>query len=200
MKLSISYKMVIVSIAGVILSCVVILCVGSYMTVNLVDRTFNNEMSSMQALVKWINEQEEERLWQTINTLATNPELAETIYTDDVRKVMEFAQISLRQINADSIATANAELIRVLIVVIICSILVMLTVALVAGIIGKKISSSLQNDSDNDDHNSNLNLNAALSIKSNEMKKLANVLEDKVLSLVKNINEAEEINEAIQRR
>jgi len=200
MKLSISYKMVIVSIAGVILSCVVILCVGSYMTVNLVDRTFDNEMSSMQALVKWINEQEEERLWQTINTLAANPELAETIYTDDVRKVMEFAQISLRQINADSIATANAELIRVLIVVIICSILVMLTVALVAGIIGKKISSSLQNDSDNDDHNSNLNLNAALSIKSNEMKKLANVLEDKVLSLVKNINEAEEINEAIQRR
>jgi len=200
MKLSISYKMILVSVAGVILSCAVILCIGSYMTVNLFNRTLNNEMTSMQTLVTWINEQQEERLWQTIDTLASNPELAETIYTDEVRKVMEFAQISLRRINTDSIASANSELIRVLIVVIICSILVMFMVALVAGIVGKKISSSLQNDSDNDDNDSKKNLNAALSIKSNEMKQLAKVLEDKVLSLVKNIGETDKINEAIQRR
>jgi len=200
MKLSISYKMILVSVIGVILSSVVILCVGSYMTVNLFNRTLNNEMSSMQALVTWINEQEEERLWQTIDTLAANPELAETVYTDDVRKVMEFAQISLRQINTDSIAAANAELVKIFLTVIICSILVMFLVALIAGVVGRKISRSIQNSSDEKKHIADKNLNAALSIKSNEMKQLANILEGKVLSLVKNISETEEINEAIQRR
>jgi len=195
--------MVLISVTGVIISCAVILCVGSIMTANLFNRTLNNEINAMQSLVAWINEQEEQRLWQTIDTLAANPELAETVYNDDVRKVMEFAQISLRQINADSIATANAELIRVLIIIIICSILVMFLVALFAAIVGNRISRSIKNDygnDDNDDNDANKNLNIALSIKSNEMKQLANVLENKVLSLVNSLSETEKVNEAIQRR
>jgi len=144
MKLSISYKMVLISVTGVVLSSLIILCIGSFMILNLFNRTINNEMLSVQSLISWINEQEEERLWQTLETLSSNPELARAVYKDDVKNVMEFAQISLRQINETSINTANIELINILIIIIICTVIVLILVAVVAGLTGRQITRSLQ--------------------------------------------------------
>ena len=139
MKLSISYKMVLISVTGVVLSSLIILCIGSFMTINLFNRTLNNEMLSAQSLISWINEQEEERLWQTLDTLASNPELARAVYKDDVKNVMEFAQISLRQINEMSVNTANIELINIFIISIICTVILMILVAVAAGLTGRQL-------------------------------------------------------------
>ncbi|MCL2821244.1 MAG: hypothetical protein FWD38_10565 [Oscillospiraceae bacterium] len=140
MKLSVSYKIVFISVLGVILSSAIILFINTSMTINLLNRTINDEMSAVQSLLSWIHEQEEERLWHTINTLNSKPEFMEAVYADDVKKIMDFAQMSLRQINSNTIAAANAEIIRVFGITIACSIIVILLVAITAGLIGRKIS------------------------------------------------------------
>jgi len=171
------------------------------MTVNLFNRILNNEMSSVQALVSWISEQEEERLWQTIETLASNPELAQAVYADDVKNVMEFAQISLRQINETSKSNVNTELIRVLIITIICSVLVMSLVAFIAGLTGNRITRSITSKIENTDKPSDSSISNVVSIKSiDEKKHLTSITENKILSRISKVRNTEKINEAVQRR
>jgi len=179
---------VFVSVIGVILSSVVILCIGTSMTINLFNRTINNEMSAVQTLVSWIHEQEEERLWYTIQNLSSKPELMEAVYADDVKKIMDFAQLSLRQINQDSIAAANAEIIRVLIIIIICSVSVMILVAIAAWIIGNRITRPIRNVTDYALEIADGNLDATISVKSNdEVGQLAEALAKTVKSLISSI-------------
>jgi len=171
------------------------------MTVNLFNRTLNNEISSVQALVSWINEQEKERLWQTIETLSSNPELAQAVYADDVKNVMEFAQISLRQINETSISNVNTELTGVLIIVIICSVFVIALVALIAGFTGSRITRSIKKNSENTATSSDSNISNIASIKNiNEEKHHINYLDNKVLLRIKKMRDAEKKNEIIQHR
>jgi len=168
------------------------------MTVNVFNRTLNDEMSAIQTLVSWIREQEEERLWNTIQNLSSKPELMEAVYADDVKKIMDFAQVSLRQINQDSIAAVNAEIIRVLIVIIICSISVMLLVAIAAGMIGTRISQPIRKVTDYAKQVADGNLNASLSINNKgEIGQLASTFEKTVSSLIKSIRKEEALNKVI---
>jgi len=196
MKLSISYKIVFVSVASVILSSAIIIIIGTTMTSNLLKRTLNNEMAAMQSLVGWIHEQEEGRLWHTIQVLAATSETVETAYAEDVSKIMEFAQLSLRQISANSITAANAEAIRVLIIIILCSLSVMFLIALAAGLIGNRIARPIRKLTDYAVQIADGNHNASLSVHNNdEMGQLANAMEATVSSLLKKLRDARAFNE-----
>ena len=199
MKLSISYKIVFVSVTGVILSSIVILCIGTSMTVNLFNRTINNEMSAVQTLVSWIHEQEEERLWYTIQTLSTKPELLEAVYAEDVKKIMDFAQLSLRHINQDTIAVANAEKIRVLTVTTICSISVMILTAIAAGIIGNRITRPIRSVTNYALEVADGNLDATISLNNNdEVGHLAETFANTVSSLIGSIRKEEALHKIIR--
>jgi len=178
----------------------IIIGIVTFMTFNLLNNTLNDEMSSIQALVSWINQQQEERLWNTIETLAEKPELAEAVYSDDVKKVMDFAQMSLRQINADSLAAAKTELINVIIIIIISSIGVMSIVAIAAGLIGRRITRSIRKINDYAIQVADGNLNAKLEVTgNNDMAQLADIFKNTVSSLINEIKRTDELVEFIQR-
>jgi len=200
MKMSISYKMVIVSVIGVILSSVIILFIGISMTVNIFTRALRDEMSAVQSIFSWIQEQEEERLWYIIQNLSTAPELLETVYADDVEKIMDFAQISLQQINNSTLTTANSEIIRILVITVSCAIGVMFIIAVTAGLTGRQITKSIKKVIDYALQVANGDFNAALSVDSkDEVGQLADAFKNTVLSLKKSLYKEEVFNKIIRK-
>jgi len=91
MRFSISRRIIMVSVLGIIASCVLTLIIGSFLTTRLFNTSLYNDMHAMQSLVASMVDDEERQLKQTVQILATLPELIDAVADRDIDRVKENA-------------------------------------------------------------------------------------------------------------
>jgi len=91
MRFNISKKIIFVSALGIIASSLLTLIIGSVLTTNLFNTSLDNDMHAMQSLVASMVDDEERQLKQTVQILATLPELIDAVAERDLDRVKENA-------------------------------------------------------------------------------------------------------------
>jgi len=109
MKLSISKKIIFISVAGVIASSIIILLLGSNLTSRLFYSSLDNDMHAMQALVANMVDDEEIRLKQNIRILVTMPQFVDAVHERDIDVIRENAGIIREQFEYDLVTVTDAQ-------------------------------------------------------------------------------------------
>jgi len=109
MKHTISKKIILVTVTGMIISSVIILCISTILMSGLLNRTMYDDMFAMQSVVAKAQEQEESRLLHNVNILSTMPEFVDSVYAQDIPRVKELAKFFLRQLGLDSVVVTDAD-------------------------------------------------------------------------------------------
>ncbi|MCL2186510.1 MAG: ATP-binding protein [Treponema sp.] len=109
MKLYISRKIILISVAGVIASSLTILIITIIMMSRLLDFTIQKEMTAMHSMIIRMHQQEENRLLQHIKFLTTLPDLADAVQRSDTNAIMHNSQMSLLGRDIDSIAFTDTN-------------------------------------------------------------------------------------------
>ena len=109
MKLSISKKIIMIAIAGVIASSMMILILGSIMTSRLFTSSLYNDMSSLQAVVENMIDDEEDQLKQTVRILVAIPQFVEAVYERDIESVRGSAIAIRHQFEYDVVTITDAN-------------------------------------------------------------------------------------------
>jgi len=109
MKLSISRKIVMIAVAGVVASSIIILILGSTLTSRLFNSSLNNDMQAMQALVANMIDEEEAGLKQTIKILITIPEFVNSVEERDINAVQNYIKIVMNQFEYDLVTVTDSD-------------------------------------------------------------------------------------------
>jgi len=107
MKFSISRKIIIISVVGVITSIIIILLLGSSLINRLFNNSLNTDMRAMQALVESMINEEEARLKQTIKILITLPAFVDAIYERDLEAIGSYARMMKHEFEYDLVTVTD---------------------------------------------------------------------------------------------
>jgi len=109
MKLSVSGRIILISVVGVIASSVIILCISTIMMNRLLTRTIYDDMNSMQAIVENMVDDEESQLRKTIRILVTMPRFVDAMYERDLDIILENARTIKNQFEYDLVTITDAQ-------------------------------------------------------------------------------------------
>ena len=109
MKLNISEKIILIAATGVVVSSIIILCIGSIMTSRLFNHTLHNDMLSMQALVANMLNEEEKQLRQVIQMLVTRHDFVDALHKKDVVGIRKNVEMIKSLFEFDVITVTNAQ-------------------------------------------------------------------------------------------
>jgi len=107
MKHTISRKIVIVAVVGVIASSLTVLILGSTLTSRLFTRALYDEMYAMQALVENMLDEEESKLLQSVEIISSLPQLVDAVYDHDLDSVSELAYTIKYQFGFDLVVITD---------------------------------------------------------------------------------------------
>ena len=108
MKLSISKKIIIIAVAGVVASSLIILLLGSNMTSRLFYSSLENDMRAMQALVANMVDEEEIMLKQTARILITLPQFVDAVYENDIESIAEITRNIKKEFEYDLVTVTDS--------------------------------------------------------------------------------------------
>jgi methyl-accepting chemotaxis protein len=109
MKFSISRKIISIAVISVVVSSVMILFIGTFFTSRQLELAARNEMSTMNALVARIQNQEEERLRQSSQIIASMPQFVDAVHNQDTQAIKEIAEMTLLHFNLDVVTVTDAN-------------------------------------------------------------------------------------------
>jgi len=109
MKISISIRIILIAVVGVIASSVIILLISTIMMNRLLTRTIYEDMSAMQSVVENMIEDEESQLSKTVRILVTMPRFVDAMYERDIDAIRENARTIKDQFEYDLVTITDAQ-------------------------------------------------------------------------------------------
>ena len=109
MKLSISGKIILIAVAGVIASSLIILSITTILMSRLLNYTIQENMAVMQSLIVRIQKQDETRLLQEIQLLTSLPDIIDAVERADKDGILANAQMAWLRNEIDSITFTDSK-------------------------------------------------------------------------------------------
>jgi len=109
MKLTISRKIILIAVAGVVASSLTVLILSTILMGRLFDHKIKEEMIAMQSVIIRMQQQDEIRLLQLNQLLTSMPDLADAVQKADVKSIMNTAQMSRLLKEIDSITFTDSR-------------------------------------------------------------------------------------------
>ena len=109
MKLSISGKIILIAIAGVIASSLTILSLSTILMGRLLNYTIQKEMTAMQSMIIRMQQQDEKRLLQETQLLTSLPDVVDAVQRSDANGIMHNLQMSWLRNEIDSITFTDSK-------------------------------------------------------------------------------------------
>jgi len=109
MKFSISGKIILIAVAGVIASSLIILSLSIIMMGRLLDYTIQENMEAMQSLIVRIQKQDETRLLQEVLLLASLPDIIDAVQRSDAQGITANPQIAWLRHEIDSMTFTDSK-------------------------------------------------------------------------------------------
>ena len=108
-KLTITQKIMLIAVSGVVASSITIFCISTFLMNGLLNRTMHDDMYAMQSVVSKMQALEEERLIHNVNIISSMQEFINAIYLQDAPKIKELAQFFRLQLGIDAIAITDTD-------------------------------------------------------------------------------------------
>jgi methyl-accepting chemotaxis protein len=109
MQLSISKKIVAITIASLLLSSIVALCISYVFFERLLEERTRDKMRSIQLIVTRLQQQDEQRVLQASKMVSSMPELVAAMRLNETAKIKEVAKTTYEQLGIDAVTITDAK-------------------------------------------------------------------------------------------